>query len=128
MDFKRMLMVSDEGKIVGALTPSNLHNMYHIKLMEVKCNNEYLHGFHVKFPKSYELMKDWYREEESFKDRVGIAKYSPKEFISSAQYLTMMLSHLHSEVDCTNFKVEWVPIAYGVLSTNVVFNWASMLS
>ena len=123
-----MVVVLDEGKVVGPLMQSNLHNLYRLKSVEVKCNKEYLDGFHVKFPKSYKLMKDWYHEEESFKDKVGITKYSPKEFISSAQYLTMMLSHLHSEVDCTNFKVEWIPIAHGVLSAVVVFNWANMLS
>lgn len=41
-------------------------------------------GSHVKFPKSYKLMKDWYQEEESFKDRAGITKYNPKEFILPA--------------------------------------------
>ena len=84
VDFKRMVMVSDKGKIVGSLTPSNLHNLYHLKSVEPKCNKEYLDSFHVKFLKSYKLMKDWYHEEESFKDRVGITKYSPKEFISLA--------------------------------------------
>lgn len=39
-----------------------------------------------------------------------------------------MLSRLHGEADCTNINVEWIPIAHGVLSTEVVFNWASMLS
>lgn len=84
VDFKRMAVVSDEGKFVGLLTQSNLHNLYHLKPVEVKCNKEYLGGFHVKFPESYELMKDWYQEEESFKDRAGITKYNPKEFISPA--------------------------------------------
>ena len=39
-----------------------------------------------------------------------------------------MLSHLHGEADCTTFKVDWIPIAHGVLSTDIIFNWASMLS
>ena len=29
--FKRMVMVTDEGKIDESLTSSNLHNMYHLK-------------------------------------------------------------------------------------------------
>ena len=133
MDFhscglQRIAVVSDEGKVVGSLTPSNLHNLYHLKLVEVKCNKEYLDGFHVKFLKSYKLVKDWYLEEESFKDGDGIKKYSPKEFISPPQYLTAMLSHLDGEADYTNFKVEWIPIAHGVLSVDIVFNWANMLS
>ena len=128
VDLKRKAMVSNDGKVVGSLTPSNLHNLYLLKPVEAKCNKEYLDGFHVKLQKSYKLMKDWYREEESFKDRVGITKYNPKEFISLAQFLIAMLSLLHSEVDCTNFKAEWIPIAHGVLSTIVVFDWANMLS
>lgn len=48
-------------------------------------------------------MKDWYHEEQSLKDRVGITKYSPKEFNSPTQFLTAMLSHLHGEADYTNF-------------------------
>ena len=127
VDFKRMVVVLGEGKVIGSLTPSNLHNLYHLKPVEAKCNKEYLDGFRVKFPKSYELMTDWYREEDIFKDRAGITKYNPKEFISPAQYLTAMLSHLHGEVDCTNFKFEWIPITHGVLSANIVFNWANML-
>ena len=80
VDFKCMVVVSDKGKVVGSLTPSSFHNIYHLKLVEAKCNKEYLDDFNVKFPKSYKLMKDWYQEEESFKDRVAITKYSPKEF------------------------------------------------
>ena len=128
VDFKRMVVVSDEGKIVGSLTPSNLHNMNRFKLVEAKCNKEYLDSFHVKFLKSYKLMKDWYREEESFKDRAGITKYSPKEFISPTQFLTTMLSRLHGEANCTNFKAKWIPIEHGVLSADIIFNWASILS
>ena len=73
-------------------------------------------------------MKDWYREENYFVDRVGIKKYIPKNFISPTQYLTAMLSRLHGEVDYTNFKTEWLPIVHGVMLANIVFNWASMLS
>ena len=127
VDFKHMVVVSDEGKVVRSLTLSSLHNMYRLKLVEAKCNKEYLDGFHVKFSKSYKLTKDWYREEQSFKDRVGITKYNPKEFICPTQFLTAMLSHLHGEADCTNFKAKWIPIAHGVLSTDIVFNWASIL-
>ena len=73
-------------------------------------------------------MKDWYREEEYFKDRVDITKYSPNKFISLAQYLTVLMSNLHGEVDCTNFKFEWFPVAHGVMSNGIVFNWANILS
>ena len=73
-------------------------------------------------------MKDWYSGEESFKDRDGSTKYNPKEFNSPAQFLTAMWSRLHGEVDYTNFKAEWIPIAHGVLSVGIVFNWANMLS
>lgn len=123
-----MVVVSNEGKVVGYLTPSSFHSMYHLKPMEAKCNKDYLDSFNVKFPKSYKLMKDWYREEESFKDRVDITKYIPKEFNLPAQFLTAMLSHLHGEADCTTFKVEWIPIAHGVMSVGIVYNWANMLS
>ena len=128
VDFKQMAMVLDDGKVVGLLTSSNLHNLYCLKPMEAKWNKEYLDGFHVKFPKSYHIMKDWYCEEESFKDRDGITKYSPKEFISPTQYLTVMLSHLHGEAYYTNFKAKWIPIAHGELSADVVFNWDNRLS
>ena len=104
VDFKFMVVVSDEGKVFRSLTSSNLHNLYRQKSVEAKCNKEYLDGFHVKFPKSYKLMKDWYREEESFKDRAGITKYSSKEFNSPTQFLIAMLSCLHGEANYTNFK------------------------
>lgn len=120
--------LSDEGKIIRSLTPSNLHNMYHLKLVDANCNKEYLDGFHVKFPKSYKLMKYWYHEEESFKDTTSITKYNPKGFNSPTLFLTAMLSHLHGEADYANFKSKWIPIAHGVISTGIVFNWASMLS
>ena len=51
-------------------------------------------------------MKDWYQEEESFKDRTDINKYNPKEFNSPTQLLIAMLSRLHGEVECTTFKDE----------------------
>lgn len=38
IDFRRMAIVSDDGKILGILTPNNLHNMYHLKPVEVKCS------------------------------------------------------------------------------------------
>ena len=58
VDFKRMVVVSDKGKVFESLTPSSLHNMYRLKPVEAKCNKEYLDGFHVELPKSYKLMKD----------------------------------------------------------------------
>ena len=51
VDFKCLVVVSDEGKILMSLASSNLHNMYHLKQVEAKCNKEYLDGFHVKFLK-----------------------------------------------------------------------------
>ena len=127
VDFRWMVIVSDEGKIVGLLTLSNFHSIYHLKPVEVKCNKDYLDNFYMTNPKPHEVMKNWYKEEEDFKDRVGVTKYSPKTFISLAQYLTSMLSRLHRGDDCTNFKSEWLPIAHGVMSA-IVFNWASILS
>ena len=63
VDFKHMAVVSEKRKIVGSLMPSNLHNMYPLKQVEAKWNKEYIDGFHVKFPKSYKLVRDWYHEE-----------------------------------------------------------------
>ena len=61
-----MAIISDKGKIVGLLTSSNLHSLYHLKPVEVKCNKDYLDNFYLKNPKPYEVMKDWYKEEEDF--------------------------------------------------------------
>ena len=69
-----MSIILDEGKSMGLLTPSNLHSLYRLKPVEAKCNKEYLDNFHLKHPKSYEVMKDWYKEEEHFIDRVRIMK------------------------------------------------------
>lgn len=128
VDFQRMAIVSDEGKILGLLTLSNFHNMYHLRPVEVKCNKEYLDSFYLANPKPYEVMNPWYKDKDDFKDRVGITKFNPKKFISLAQYLTTMLSLLHKEVDCTNFKSEWFLVAHGVMFTSTVFNWVSILS
>lgn len=73
-------------------------------------------------------MKSWYQEEDDFKDRVGIMKYSPIPFISSVKYLMTMLSWLHGEVDCTYFKSEWISLAHGVISIGIIFNWENILS
>ena len=115
VDFKRTTIVLDEGKVLGILTPNNFHNMYHLKLAEVKCNKEYLDNFYVTHLKPHEVMQSWYKEENDFKDWDGITKYSPRPFISPVQYLTAMLSRLHGEADCTNFKSEWFPLAHGVM-------------
>ena len=108
--------------------PNNLHNIYHLKPVEVKCNKEYLDKFYVSHPKPYEVMKPWYKDENGFKDKAGITKYSPLKLISSIQYLTTMLSRLHGEANCTNFKLEWFPLENGVMSTGTMFNWASIMS
>lgn len=128
VDFRRMAIVSDERKILGILTPNNFHNIYHLKPMEVKGNKEYLDSFYMANPKPYEVMKPWYKDEDDFKDRPKITKYIPLKFISLAQYLTVMLSLLHREANCTNFKYEWLPLAHGVISTHAVFNWVNILS
>lgn len=73
-------------------------------------------------------MKPWYKEEDDFKFQDGITKYNPRLFISLLQYLTAMLSRLHGEANCTNFKLEWIPLAHGVMSTATIFNWESILS
>ena len=75
--------MSDEGKILGLFMPNNLHNIYHLKPMEVKCNKEYLDRFYLSNPKPYEVMNPWYKDENDFKDRAEITKYKPLKFISS---------------------------------------------
>ena len=128
VDFRRMPIVSDEGKVLGLLMANNFHNIYHLKPAEVKCNKEYLDNFYVTHPKPHEVMKLWYKEEDDFKYQARITKYNPCPFISLVQYLTEMLSRLHGEADCTNFKSEWLPLSHGVMSTGTIFNWASIMS
>ena len=123
-----MAIISGEEKILGILTPSNFHNIYHLKPVEVKCNKEYLDIFYLAIPKPQEVMKPWYKDEEYFKDRVGITKYSPKMFVSPTQYLNAMLSRLHGEANYTNFKFEWFPVEHGVMLTGTVLNWVIILS
>ena len=52
-----MAIVSDEGKLLGLLTSSNFHNIYRLKLVEVKCNKEYFDSFYLGNPKPHEFMK-----------------------------------------------------------------------
>ena len=115
--------MSDEGKVLGILTPNNFHNMYHLKPVEVKCN---LDNFYVTHLKPHEVMKPWYKEEDDFKDWVGITKYNPFPFILLVQYLMTMLSKLHGEVDCTSFKLKWLPLTHGVMSIGTIFNWENI--
>lgn len=35
VDFKRMVIVSDDGKVLGLLTPNDFRNVYHLKPVEV---------------------------------------------------------------------------------------------
>ena len=123
-----MAIISDEGKVLGLLMPNNFHNIYHLKPVEVKCNKEYLDNFYVTHLKPYEVMQPWDKDENDFKDWAGITKYIPLKFISVVQYLMTMISCLHGEVDCTNFKLEWLPLAHRVMSTRTMFNWVSILS
>ena len=109
VDFKRMAIVLDEGKVMGLLTPNNFDSIYHINPVKVKCNKEYLDNFYVTHLKPHEVMQLWYKDENDFKDRAEITKYSPRPFISPVQYLTTMLSRLHGEVDSTNFKSNGYP-------------------
>ena len=102
--FQTYAIVVDGGKVLGLLTHNNFHNMYHLKPANVKCNKEYMDNFYVAHPKPHEVMKPWYQEEDGFKDRVRITKYSLRPFISLVQYLIAMLSRIHGEEDCTNFK------------------------
>lgn len=128
VDFRIMAIVSDEGKVIGLLTPNRFHNMYHLNPYKVKCNMEYLDNFYVAHLKPHQVMKPWYKDRDNFKDRVGITKYSPRPFISPVQYLETMLSLLHGEADYTNFKSEWLSLAHGVTSINTIFNWSNILS
>jgi trans-aconitate methyltransferase len=57
VDFRRMAIILDEGKILGILIPNNLHNMYHLKPVGVKCNEEYLDRFYLANSKPWEVMK-----------------------------------------------------------------------
>lgn len=70
----------------------------------------------------------WYKEEDDFEDQVGITKYNPHPFISPVQYLRAMLSRLHREADCMNFKSECLPLSHRVMSTSTIFNWENILS
>lgn len=109
IDFRRMVIVSDEGKGLGLLMPNNFQSIYHLKLVEVKCNKKYLDNFYVSHPKPYEVMKPWYKDENDFKYQDRITKYSPLKFISSIQYLTAMLSQLHGEADCITLNQNGYP-------------------
>jgi hypothetical protein len=115
-------------KVLGFLTPENFQNIYHLKPPKAKCNEEYLDKLYIVNPKGHVLMKTWFQEEEDFKDRAYISKYNTTSIIPPVQYLTTMLSRLLREVDCMFFKSEWIPLAHGVMSVGIVFNWASILS
>lgn len=128
VDFRRMVIMSDEGKVLGILMPKKIHNMYHQNPIEVKCNKEHLDKLYVTHPKPHEVMKSRYKEEDDFKDHDGITKYNCHPFISQVHYLMEMISRMHGESDCTNFKSEWLPLPHGLLSTGNVFNWENILS
>lgn len=128
VDFRWMAIISNEGKVLGLLMPNNFHNMYHLKPTEVKCNKEYLDNFYVAHLKPHDVMKPWHKEEDDFKDRVGITKYSPCPFISLVQHLTTMLSQLHGEVGYTNFKSKWLSLVHRVMSVDTIFNWDNIFS
>lgn len=127
VDFRGMTIISDEGKVFGLLKPNNFYSIYHLKAVEVKCNKEYLDNFYVTHPKPYGVMHPWYKDENDIKDRAKITKYIPLKFISPIQYLTTMLSWLHGEANCTNFKLEWLPLAHKVISTDTMFNRESII-
>lgn len=127
-DFRCLAIVVDIGKVLWFLTPKNFQNIYHLKPTEEKCNKEYLNNLYMANTKDDVLMNPWYQEEEYFKDKVGISKYNTTPFIPPIQYLTVMLSWLHEEADCMFFKLEWIPLAHGVMSTSIVLNWDNILS
>lgn len=116
------------GKVLGSLMPKNFQNIYYLKSNEARCNKESLDNFYIANPKAHVLMKPWYQEEEYFKDKVGISKYTTIPFIPLVQYLMAMLSPFHREADCMFFKSEWIPLAHGVMSMGTMFNWANILS
>lgn len=82
VDFRHLVVVVDDGRVLGILIPNNFQSIYHLKLTEVKCNEEYINNFYVVHTKIHMLMQLWYREEDNFKDRDDITKYNPISFIS----------------------------------------------
>lgn len=91
VDFRRLAMVVDDGRLLGILTPNNFQSIYPLKPTEVKCNKEYLDYFYVANLNPHMVMKPWYREEDDFKNQIDITKYNLIPFISLVQYLTTML-------------------------------------
>ena len=87
VDFRRMTIVSYEGKVLGLLTPNNFYNIYHLKPAEVKCNKEYLNNFYVTHPKPHEVMQSWYKDENDFKDWDGITKTGMESPNTTLAYL-----------------------------------------
>ena len=58
--FRCLVVVANDGRVLGLLTPNNFQNMYHLKTTKVKCNKEYLDNFYVVHPNQHMLMKPWY--------------------------------------------------------------------
>ena len=83
---RRIVIVSDEGKVLGLLTPNNFHNIYHLKPLEVKCNKEYLNNFYVTNSNPHEVMKPWYKEEDDFKGVQGCHHKNETEAYSRREY------------------------------------------
>lgn len=78
-------------------------------------------------PKAHLLVNPWYQEEEDFKVREGVSKYTIVSFIPPVQNFTAMLSRLHREAHNTFFKAEWILLAHGVMSVGIFFNWVGIL-
>ena len=61
VDFHRLCIVVDNGKVIGFLMPENFQSIYHLKPAEVKCTKEYLDNFYIVNPKAHVLMNLWYQ-------------------------------------------------------------------
>ena len=120
-------IIVDNGKVLGSLTPKKIQNVYQLKPLEARCNKEYLDKFYMANPKTHLLVNPWYQEYKYFKDQTCIPKYTTVSFMPPRKYLTTMLFRHHGEADNTFFKDEWIPLAHGVMSTVIFFNWEGIV-
>jgi hypothetical protein len=69
----------------------------------------------------------WWREDKKFTNRTS-DWYLTANLREPYTYLMGLLCRFHREKDCSRFSEAWIPLAYTVAISGMIFNWGAIIS
>lgn len=121
------MVVNSIGQVVASLRTEVFSQICKLKPAKTLLNSQYLDHFHQLNPNKLKAIKKWYPKYVELKGRCK-KTYPLHSFLYVFHLSMTLISRLYGEVNRSQFKVEWIPIAMRIIESWTIFNWTRIIS